>query len=153
MFFRLPLFQASAFAFLAPARAILSLEKWKCNNTGEERTVIYLYFTIYYISMVWLAFSGKSLAKICDSLVSDRSSPRLFPQADIPALNGTELLNTEHIWQPRIREVRQRNMHTLTHALTHTVPNHIFVGRGDWLYCRFSLNVVELHLNNTFLNN
>ncbi|XP_029820414.1 solute carrier family 23 member 2 [Manacus vitellinus] len=30
---RLPLFQASAFAFLAPARAILSLEKWKCNNT------------------------------------------------------------------------------------------------------------------------
>lgn len=49
MFFRLPLFQASAFAFLAPARAILSLDKWKCNNTGEERTVIYLYFTIYYI--------------------------------------------------------------------------------------------------------
>lgn len=34
--FRLPLFQASAFAFLAPARAILSLDKWKCNNTGEQ---------------------------------------------------------------------------------------------------------------------
>lgn len=32
---RLPLFQASAFAFLAPARAILSLEKWKCNATGK----------------------------------------------------------------------------------------------------------------------
>uniref|UniRef100_A0A673K007 Solute carrier family 23 member 2-like n=1 Tax=Sinocyclocheilus rhinocerous TaxID=307959 RepID=A0A673K007_9TELE len=31
---RLPLFQASAFAFLAPARAILSLDKWKCNATG-----------------------------------------------------------------------------------------------------------------------
>ncbi|MFT7817751.1 solute carrier family 23 member 2-like [Arapaima gigas] len=30
---RLPLFQASAFAFLAPARAILSLDKWKCNDT------------------------------------------------------------------------------------------------------------------------
>lgn len=30
---RLPLFQASAFAFLAPARAILSLDKWKCNAT------------------------------------------------------------------------------------------------------------------------
>ncbi|CAB1322112.1 unnamed protein product [Coregonus sp. 'balchen'] len=29
----LPLFQASAFAFLAPARAILSLDKWKCNAT------------------------------------------------------------------------------------------------------------------------
>ncbi|OCT88298.1 hypothetical protein XELAEV_18016932mg [Xenopus laevis] len=27
---RLPIFQASAFAFLVPARAILSLEKWKC---------------------------------------------------------------------------------------------------------------------------
>lgn len=33
--FRLPLFQASAFAFLAPARAILSLDKWKCNTTGN----------------------------------------------------------------------------------------------------------------------
>uniref|UniRef100_A0A8C7BWR5 Solute carrier family 23 member 2 n=1 Tax=Neovison vison TaxID=452646 RepID=A0A8C7BWR5_NEOVI len=32
---RLPLFQASAFAFLAPARAILSLDKWKCNTTGN----------------------------------------------------------------------------------------------------------------------
>ncbi|XP_056628713.1 solute carrier family 23 member 2 isoform X1 [Triplophysa dalaica] len=31
---RLPLFQASAFAFLAPARAILSLDKWKCNSTA-----------------------------------------------------------------------------------------------------------------------
>lgn len=33
---RLPLFQASAFAFLAPARAILSLDKWKCNATGKH---------------------------------------------------------------------------------------------------------------------
>ncbi|XP_018424226.1 PREDICTED: solute carrier family 23 member 2 [Nanorana parkeri] len=55
---RLPLFQASAFAFLAPARAILSLEKWKCNAT------------------------------------------------DITILNGTELLHTEHIWYPRIREIQ-----------------------------------------------
>uniref|UniRef100_S4RZ62 Solute carrier family 23 member 2 n=1 Tax=Petromyzon marinus TaxID=7757 RepID=S4RZ62_PETMA len=30
---RLPLFQASAFAFLAPAQAILSLDKWKCPDT------------------------------------------------------------------------------------------------------------------------
>ncbi|XP_061007415.1 solute carrier family 23 member 1 isoform X5 [Dama dama] len=28
--FRLPLFQASAFAFLVPAKAILALERWKC---------------------------------------------------------------------------------------------------------------------------
>ncbi|XP_056427367.1 solute carrier family 23 member 2 [Hyla sarda] len=55
---RLPLFQASAFAFLAPARAILSLEKWKCNTT------------------------------------------------DISFSNGTELLHTEHIWYPRIREIQ-----------------------------------------------
>lgn len=55
---RLPLFQASAFAFLAPARAILSLDKWKCNTT------------------------------------------------DISFSNGTELLHTEHIWYPRIREIQ-----------------------------------------------
>ncbi|KAL7884060.1 hypothetical protein AOLI_G00068300 [Acnodon oligacanthus] len=52
---RLP---ASAFAFLAPARAILSLEKWKCNAT------------------------------------------------DVPVVNSTELLHTEHIWHPRIREIQ-----------------------------------------------
>ncbi|KAK1159443.1 solute carrier family 23 member 1 [Acipenser oxyrinchus oxyrinchus] len=34
---RLPLFQASAFAFLVPARAILALEKWKC----PDEDVIY----------------------------------------------------------------------------------------------------------------
>ncbi|CAB1319927.1 unnamed protein product [Coregonus sp. 'balchen'] len=56
---RLPLFQASAFAFLAPARAILSLDKWKCNAT-------------------------------------------VVP----PMFNETELLNTEHIWHPRIREIQ-----------------------------------------------
>ncbi|KAA8592680.1 hypothetical protein FQN60_018135 [Etheostoma spectabile] len=50
-------FCASAFAFLAPARAILSLDKWKCNTT------------------------------------------------EVPVFNSTELLNTEHIWHPRIREV------------------------------------------------
>ncbi|KAF6284853.1 solute carrier family 23 member 2 [Rhinolophus ferrumequinum] len=56
---RLPLFQASAFAFLAPARAILSLDKWKCNTT------------------------------------------------DVSVANGTtELLHTEHIWYPRIREIQ-----------------------------------------------
>uniref|UniRef100_UPI003AAA7E91 solute carrier family 23 member 2 isoform X2 n=1 Tax=Centroberyx gerrardi TaxID=166262 RepID=UPI003AAA7E91 len=55
---RLPLFQASAFAFLAPARAILSLDKWKCNDTA------------------------------------------------VPVINSTELLHTEHIWHPRIREIQ-----------------------------------------------
>ncbi|EHB04320.1 Solute carrier family 23 member 2 [Heterocephalus glaber] len=56
---RLPLFQASAFAFLAPARAILSLDKWKCNTT------------------------------------------------DVSVANGTaELLQTERIWYPRIKEIQ-----------------------------------------------
>lgn len=32
--FRLPLFQASAFAFLVPAKAILALERWKCPSEG-----------------------------------------------------------------------------------------------------------------------
>ncbi|XP_072486548.1 solute carrier family 23 member 1 isoform X2 [Notamacropus eugenii] len=32
---RLPLFQASAFAFLVPAEAILSLEKWRCPSEEE----------------------------------------------------------------------------------------------------------------------
>ncbi|XP_078453457.1 solute carrier family 23 member 1 isoform X1 [Lampetra planeri] len=31
---RLPLFQASAFAFLVPARAILALDKWKCPDAS-----------------------------------------------------------------------------------------------------------------------
>ncbi|KAI4820931.1 hypothetical protein KUCAC02_028889 [Chaenocephalus aceratus] len=52
-------FRPVLFAFLAPARAILSLDKWKCNNTGE-----------------------------------------------VPLFNSTELLNTEHIWHPRIREIQ-----------------------------------------------
>ncbi|XP_078285304.1 solute carrier family 23 member 2 [Rhinoraja longicauda] len=55
---RLPLFQASAFAFLAPARAILALDKWKCNNTE-------------------LSFA-----------------------------NGSEIVDTSHIWHPRIREIQ-----------------------------------------------
>ncbi|XP_061007417.1 solute carrier family 23 member 1 isoform X7 [Dama dama] len=33
--FRLPLFQASAFAFLVPAKAILALERWKCPPEEE----------------------------------------------------------------------------------------------------------------------
>lgn len=34
--FRLPLFQASAFAFLIPAQAILRLERWKCPPEGTS---------------------------------------------------------------------------------------------------------------------
>ncbi|NWW95148.1 S23A1 protein, partial [Rhynochetos jubatus] len=34
---RLPLFQASALAFLVPAKSILALEKWRCPPEGEGR--------------------------------------------------------------------------------------------------------------------
>ncbi|NXV11460.1 S23A1 protein, partial [Cepphus grylle] len=34
---RLPLFQASALAFLIPAKSILALEKWQCPPEGEEQ--------------------------------------------------------------------------------------------------------------------
>lgn len=36
---RLPLFQASALAFLVPAKSILALEKWQCPPEGEGRGV------------------------------------------------------------------------------------------------------------------
>ncbi|NXY75357.1 S23A1 protein, partial [Glareola pratincola] len=36
---RLPLFQASALAFLVPAKSILALEKWRCPPEGESRQI------------------------------------------------------------------------------------------------------------------
>ncbi|XP_034463156.1 solute carrier family 23 member 1 [Hippoglossus hippoglossus] len=55
---RLPLFQASAFAFLIPAQGILSLDRWRCPSEEE-----------------------------------------IYGNWSLP-------LNTEHIWQPRIREIQ-----------------------------------------------
>ncbi|XP_072368314.1 solute carrier family 23 member 1 isoform X2 [Scyliorhinus torazame] len=47
---RLPLFQASAFAFLVPARAILALDKWECPSEEE----IYGNWTLpYNTTHVW----------------------------------------------------------------------------------------------------
>jgi xanthine/uracil permease len=37
--FRLPIVQGMSFAFLLPAAALLSLEKWKCPTTGKTFTV------------------------------------------------------------------------------------------------------------------
>ncbi|XP_044135199.1 solute carrier family 23 member 2 isoform X1 [Bufo gargarizans] len=74
---RLPLFQASAFAFLAPARAILSLEKWKCNTTGYE-------------------------AHTCETrLLANNATSENTLFCDMSFSNGTE-----HIWHPRIREIQ-----------------------------------------------
>lgn len=57
--FRLPLFQASAFAFLAPARAILSLDKWKCNTTGNCS-----YFHICHWGPLLQVIKGRPLAAL-----------------------------------------------------------------------------------------
>ncbi|KAM4748804.1 solute carrier family 23 member 1 [Rhinophrynus dorsalis] len=46
---RLPLFQASAFAFLVPARAILALEKWKCPPEEEIYGNMTISFNTSYI--------------------------------------------------------------------------------------------------------
>uniref|UniRef100_A0A8C8DRC6 Solute carrier family 23 member 2 n=1 Tax=Oryzias sinensis TaxID=183150 RepID=A0A8C8DRC6_9TELE len=50
---RLPLFQASAFAFLAPAKAILSLDKWKCNNTGKSKFPVLNGTELFHSEHIW----------------------------------------------------------------------------------------------------
>lgn len=46
--FRLPLFQASAFAFLIPAQAILRLERWKCPPEGTSSVTHCVNFYCHY---------------------------------------------------------------------------------------------------------
>lgn len=65
---RLPLFQASAFAFLAPARAILSLEKWKCNSTGNVAFLRFLLQALYCgfksLNLCFILVFGKCLISV-----------------------------------------------------------------------------------------
>lgn len=42
---RLPLFQASALAFLIPAQAILGLDRWSCPSEGEPAAAAALSIT------------------------------------------------------------------------------------------------------------
>uniref|UniRef100_A0A8C9W3V8 Solute carrier family 23 member 2 n=1 Tax=Scleropages formosus TaxID=113540 RepID=A0A8C9W3V8_SCLFO len=58
---RLPLFQASAFAFLAPARAILSLDKWKCNTTGDSMFPFQIQGAIIVSSMIEVCIGALGL--------------------------------------------------------------------------------------------
>lgn len=51
---------------------------------------------IFNKSLFPLSFSLPSLLPIC-----------LSPRAEVPVFNSTELFHTEHIWHPRIREVRR----------------------------------------------
>ncbi|XP_031453832.1 solute carrier family 23 member 1 isoform X2 [Phasianus colchicus] len=82
---RLPLFQASALAFLVPAKAILALEKWRCPPEGRTRTH---------------AMAARHAARRPDAHLLPSPSPeQIYGNWVLP-------LNTSHIWQPRMREIQ-----------------------------------------------
>lgn len=93
---RLPLFQASAFAFLVPAKSILALERWKCPPEGGFSFGV---CTEGEVLAVWAA--SQSLAPGC--VHGTVFSPSLSPEEIYG--NWSMPLNTSHIWHPRIREV------------------------------------------------
>lgn len=62
---RLPLFQASAFAFLVPAKAILALERWKCPPKGGFDLDVY---------------AGGGVLEVWAGCIRDRVSFLLCPQ-------------------------------------------------------------------------
>ncbi|NXG35520.1 S23A1 protein, partial [Dromaius novaehollandiae] len=81
---RLPLFQASALAFLVPAKSILALEKWKCPPEGKRGC----------------AAGAGGLRRWGRVLISlPRSPEQIYGNWALP-------LNTSHIWQPRMREIQ-----------------------------------------------
>eukprot|EP00069_Balaena_mysticetus_P012665 bmy_07877T0 len=113
---RLPLFQASAFAFLVPAKAILALDRWKCppegghisgDCTGEGSprspevwaTVPCPYPKVP--SGQHLYFLSVSVPCACVRVCVFLSTPpeEIYGNWSLP-------LNTSHIWHPRIREVQ-----------------------------------------------
>lgn len=55
----------------------------------------------------WTGHICVSVWVIIHSDLINLSSPWLFPWPEVPVFNSTELFHTEHIWHPRIREVRQ----------------------------------------------
>lgn len=87
---RLPLFQASAFAFLIPAQAILSLDRWKCPSEGESvhRSLCLPVCQIVFDPVI-KHHTDEMFCSSAEEIYGDWSLP----------------LNTSHIWQPRIREV------------------------------------------------
>lgn len=82
---RLPLFQASALAFLVPAKSILALEKWRCPPEGRAG---------------WCWWGGHRLLAAPGAHLTPSPSPEQIYG------NWTLPLNTSRIWQPRMREVR-----------------------------------------------
>ncbi|XP_067422907.1 solute carrier family 23 member 1 isoform X1 [Emydura macquarii macquarii] len=110
---RLPLFQASALAFLVPAKSILALEKWKCppealhtnpndqhetktlQPTGDETSMDHAHKTggtkehQYLWPLQWNRFREK------------------YPEDPEEIYgNWTLPLNTSHVWHPRMREIQ-----------------------------------------------
>ncbi|NWW78838.1 S23A1 protein, partial [Climacteris rufus] len=81
---RLPLFQASALAFLVPAKSILALEKWRCPPEGE----------------------GRGDAGSAQLVPAPPGPPHPPPSPEQIYGNWSLPLNTSHIWQPRMREIQ-----------------------------------------------
>lgn len=83
---RLPLFQASAFAFLIPAQALLGLDRWTCPSDGETDNTYWVVAGV----MMGVIMINDLLFLIC--------AEEIYGNWSLP-------LNTSHIWQPRMREV------------------------------------------------
>ncbi|NXL12706.1 S23A1 protein, partial [Mesembrinibis cayennensis] len=82
---RLPLFQASALAFLVPAKSILALEKWQCPPEGEGRG---------------------DAGEVSGCSPPPQGPPHPPPSPEQIYGNWVLPLNTSHIWQPRMREIQ-----------------------------------------------
>lgn len=99
--FRLPLFQASAFAFLAPARAILSLDKWKCNTTGNCS-----YFHICHWGPLMQVIKGRSGHAVLGSIKSFLESGTKHTNQQIRMLQSVDRVSVSlsiHLFIPNPR--------------------------------------------------
>ncbi|KAI6077001.1 Solute carrier family 23 member 1 [Aix galericulata] len=83
---RLPLFQASALAFLVPAKSILALEKWRCPPEGRA-------------GQCCRGGDTGSWGSPGVHLPPPPSPEQIYGNWTLP-------LNTSHIWQPRMREIQ-----------------------------------------------
>lgn len=109
---RLPLFQASAFAFLVPAKAILALERWKCPPEGGHISGVCAEEGVPRSLEVWGTIPSPDtrvhswwhlLSLFLCSLFICACGPISAPEEIYG--NWSLPLNTSHIWHPRIREV------------------------------------------------
>ncbi|XP_028909285.1 solute carrier family 23 member 1 isoform X6 [Ornithorhynchus anatinus] len=98
---RLPLFQASAFAFLVPAKAILALDKWKCPPEEE----IYGNWTLpLNTSHIWHP-------RITEVHRADRPVLPVSPQRPLPAARLPPGPGLHHPQDPDLQNVSHRPGH------------------------------------------